>query len=224
MSARDPRLASTSCCAAIDPVAKKSDVSQLTPGGVEPSPPRNDHIYFALWPDPATRERIANVADAVQRTSGVRGNRTQPDRYHLTLNYLGEHPGFPEQLVSAAYSAAEQIDVERFDIVLDRAGSFANHEIPCWLGPSVPPVALQHLHDRLATSLFNAGIRVQRQRNLVPHVTILRQAKAELPKTPIAPIAWSVDEFVLIHNHLGVPRKYTVLRSWPLRGARAAPV
>jgi RNA 2',3'-cyclic 3'-phosphodiesterase len=191
--------------------------------GYEQTPAGNDHFYFALWPDRVTRQKIAAAAEGVLDSNGLRGSRTKPERYHLTLSYLGEYARFSERLVSAFCAAAEQVDTARFDILLDRAGSFSNREIPCWLGPSMPPVALRHLHDQLSTSLFKAGICVHRQRNLVPHVTILREASAALVRTPIAPISWSVGEFVLIHNHLGASPKYTALHSWSLRKVRSEP-
>jgi 2'-5' RNA ligase len=53
-------------------------------------------------------------------------------------------------------------------------------------------------------------------KNLVAHVTILRNADRLLRPTPIPSIAWPVQDFALIDSRLGAEARHTVLRRWPL--------
>ena len=47
-------------------------------------------------------------------------------------------------------------------------------------------------------------------------MTVRRDIRARLADIPVAPISWSVDDFVLVHSHDGV---YDVLQRWPLAHA-----
>lgn len=173
-------------------------------------------LFIALCPDDAIRAAIADAVAllASQQPSG--GRLIHPRRYHLTLQYLGDFVVLPQDLVVRASNAAGTVRAGAFELVLDRAGSFRNRSIPWWLGCTMPDTGLQILWDELGPALAKAGVRVQSGRKLVPHVTVLREAAAALPATPIAPIAWPVREFVLIHSQLGTRNAYELLGRWPL--------
>lgn len=78
------------------------------------------------------------------------------------------------------------------------------------------PGELAALWRALATAMQAAGIGFDTKLPLTPHVTVLRDTDVVLPMTPISPAVWQVDEFVLIHSHLGAQSHYTVLGRWPL--------
>ena len=66
--------------------------------------------------------------------------------------------------------------------------------------------------------MLQARVSLERLR-FVPHLTIARNAKIVLPPTPIEPIEWAVDEFVLIRSRLDLqPVRYDVIGRWPLQG------
>lgn len=50
------------------------------------------------------------------------------------------------------------------------------------------------------------------------HVTISYRAPGPLPTVKITPIAWTIDEVLLVHAG-GLPYRYDVLGRWPLRPA-----
>jgi 2'-5' RNA ligase len=80
-------------------------------------------LFFALWPAAALRKRIATtVAGLGDNAPG--GRRLNPDRYHLTLRFLGDFQPLRQSVLDDAIVAAGSIRLPPFDLVLDLAGSF----------------------------------------------------------------------------------------------------
>ena len=173
-------------------------------------------LFFALWPDDAVRRAIADTAEALRREQAPRGRWSNPDRYHMTLQFMGDHRPFPEDMVRRAMDAAARLAVPAFALRLDRAGSFRKRSAPWWLGCSARPGGLQRLWDDLSALLQEARVPYQSDRPLVPHVTILRAAHASLPNTPIPPVHWQVRDVVLVDSVQGPRSEYRVLGRWPL--------
>ena len=173
-------------------------------------------LFFALWPDDTVRRAIADTADALRRERAPRGRWSNPDRYHMTLQFIGDHRPFPADRARRAMDAAARLAVPAFALDLDRAGSFRKRSIPWWLGCSVKPDGLRALWDALSSSLAEARVPYQSDRPLVPHVTILRAAHPWLPDTPIPPVRWQVRDVVLIDSVQGPRSEYRVLGRWPL--------
>jgi 2'-5' RNA ligase len=181
-------------------------------GGRSPPPHR---LFFALWPDAATRTAIAAATDAVLQAQPAQGRRLRPDRYHLTLQFLGDIPAERRDAVlAAATAAAANVDSQAFDLVLDQAGGFANAHV-WWLGPAGGPDGLRALWDALAVELPHHGVKPKASPGFSPHLTIVRDVAARLPATPIAPIRWRVDRFVLIDSQ--PPKPYRIVGEWRLR-------
>lgn len=187
------------------------------PGRVAPARGEMHNVFFALWPDAETRARIAATAAVLRSGQARTGRWIRPDRYHLTVQFLGEHRALVDALVQSAVAAAAQVDAPPFDLVLDRAGSFDTQGMPCWLGCAETPVGLQQLHDQLAGSLIAQRGRADAHARLLPHVTILRDTDQPLQQRLRASLHWHVDEFVLIDSRIEPFAPYRVLGRWPLR-------
>lgn len=191
-------------------------------GPIAAAVPDRHRLFFALMPDAATRERIAGLAPALRQRHDGGGRLIAAQRYHLTLQYLGEFHALPEAIAERAIAAAQGLRLPSFDLTLDRAGSFRNSDIPWWLGCAQPDRGLTELWERLGVALAKSGVRVESGHSAhAPHVTIVRQAERALPITPIDPIAWHVDRFVLVHSLLPVhgAARYEELGAWHLAGA-----
>jgi 2'-5' RNA ligase len=134
----------------------------------------------------------------------------------MTLHFLGNHAALPAELVALACAAGDGARIGLFDLELDVAGSFPNRKVPWWLGCSAPPSGLHDLWEAIARAFQAGGSHALDDSQLVPHVTILRDAATRLSPMPIAPITWPVDEFVLVDSLLGPTAAYTILRRWPL--------
>jgi RNA 2',3'-cyclic 3'-phosphodiesterase len=180
----------------------------------EPARTAAHNLFFALWPDEAVRVQMEALATALDCDHHPRGRLLKPARYHLTLQFLGEHAEVTPQLVEDAMKAAGRVQAPAFDLSLDRAGSFHN---VWWLGSAQPPQGLQALWQALSIELMHARVKVVSPGRFTPHVTVVRDAAARLPPTPVAPIEWRVREFVLIDSQ--PPRPYTILHRWPLQDA-----
>ena len=76
------------------------------------------------------------------------------------------------------------------------------------------PDGLRLLWDALGHALMQRRVPVKTGAGFVPHLTIQRDVRRQLPSTPIAPLSWHVDEFVLFDSRSGRP--YEVLGRWPL--------
>lgn len=182
--------------------------------GGRPVPPHR--LFFALWPDAATRAAIAATTEAVLQAHPAQGRRLRPDRYHLTLQFLGDIPAERRDAVlAAATAAAASVDSPAFDLVLDQAGGFANARV-WWLGPGSAPDGLRALWDALAVELPRLGVKPKASPGFSPHLTIVRDVAARLPATPVAPIRWRVDRFALIDSQ--PPKPYRIVGEWLLRG------
>jgi 2'-5' RNA ligase len=181
------------------------------------APARELHnLFFALWPDEATRAGIAEIAARMQKNHPVPGHWLKPARYHLTLQFLGEHARLPADLVASACAAAARVRSPAFDLALDRVGSFANARV-CWLGCTQLPPQMLALFEQLGVLLAANGCRVVGGRQLVPHVTLLRDAEHELAFALSSALRWRVDEFVLIHSQIQPFLPYRIVERWPLR-------
>lgn len=187
---------------------------QLGLGGFGPPSHAEIHrLFFALTPDDAVRKQMAEAAAALRPAHAPRGRWINDQRYHLTLQFLGDFHELPQGDIVAAKQAASLVQVPAFDLPLDRAGGFSSSHV-WWLGCATMPDGLQTLWRELGLSLAKARVRTQRSHTLTPHVTVLRNAAAMLPPTPIAPVSWRVREFVLIHSNN--PNPYQVLGRWLL--------
>lgn len=174
-------------------------------------------LFFALWPDDATRIAIAAAA-ARLRTHAQGGRWTAVDRYHLTLQFLGTWSRLPDALIRSACAAAASARAPGFSITLDRVGSFRTRSHLWWLGCQRPEPLLP-LREVLARSLEDHGIAVA-SGPFVPHVTLVRGAGRRPPRDArLLPIVWPVLGFTLIHSESGAPEPYRVIGNWPLTAA-----
>ncbi len=165
-------------------------------------------LFFALWPGPGVRAELAALG--ARLAVGGRGNAVPEGKLHMTLAFLGE---VPVDRFEAACNAASRVRAESFDLVLDEAGSFRAARV-AWAGASHAPRALASLQSDLAGELGRAGFELE-SRPFAAHVTLVRRAAAAIASEPIAPVAWRVDEFVLVASDTG-RGTYEVGEKWRL--------
>jgi 2'-5' RNA ligase len=190
---------------------------QRIPRDTRRSPQGASHnLFFALWPSDAVRAEMAAAAGQLRADAAPEGRWIKPLRYHLTLHFLGNHASIPPAFLALALAAGDAVRTAPFELVLDRAGSFRSRDIPWWLGCEDASAGLRALGNAISESFKTAGSDALDRSRLTPHVTILRDAGAPLAPTPIAPIVWPVEEFVLIDSVLGAQANYTELRRWAL--------
>ena len=180
--------------------------AEREPEAAAPAPRRR--IFFALWPDAATRRAIVRAARAAVRHCG--GKPTTHANLHVTLAFLG--PVGAETL--AAVEALVLPPASPFTLVLDRLGLWERAQI-LWLAPSDPPPALVALERGLWDRLVALGF-TRDPRPYHPHVTLAR--KAQTARGRVARVVWPVESLALVESKTG-PRhsRYTVLKTWQFR-------
>jgi len=166
-------------------------------------------LFFALLPDAGLRARIAETAASLERVHGSGGRLLMAERYHLTLQFLGDFQPLPPALVVAARKAGDAMQPQAFDFVLDHAGSFPGSRV-WWLGGQRNE-ALHGLQQGLGTALLRAGARMQRG-SFAPHLTIARDVRHQIEPIPVDPIHWRVGGFALVESRPGQP--YEILQRW----------
>lgn len=174
--------------------------------GDEPGP-RRHRIFFALWPDDATRGAISRASRRVVRLSG--GRPTAKRNLHVTVAFLGAVDD--EGLERAA--AVPPIATGSFDLVLDRLGYFDGPRA-LWLGPTTMPPALTALEQSLWEGLEHAGFE-REPRIYLPHLTLARRARAV--DEIVTPVTWAATSLTLVES-IPLPHgvHYEPLRDWPL--------
>jgi 2'-5' RNA ligase len=163
---------------------------------------QKDRIFFACLPDAATAARIHALAGDLARANGFEGTLILPEHLHVTLFHLGDWAVLPEEIVRLARAAAADVALAPFDVAFARVESFRNRtgvhpfvltgEVAAWRG----------LHDALGAALKRAGLGGATQGAFKPHVTLLRDRVRAAP-AKLAPVAWRVADFVLVHSLLG---------------------
>jgi 2'-5' RNA ligase len=193
--------------------AAQAEASEAEPAQAEASAaeesaaPRRRRIFFALWPDEATRGAISRASRRAVRLSG--GRPTAKRNLHITVAFLG----MVDQEGLELAATVPPIETGPFDLVLDRLGYFKEAR-SLWLGPTEPPQALAALEQALWDGLEVVGFE-REPRIYRPHLTVARRGRA-VDET-VQPVHWNASSLTLVES-IPLPRgvHYEPLRDWPL--------
>jgi len=179
----------------------------LTESG--PAKPAMRRLFFALWPDDATRNALNRTGKWLHQHWG--GRRMRADTLHLTLVFLGD---LPAAQIDALLQGIQGIPIGAFELSLDQAGHWPHNRIG-WLGLSQPSQALESLVQALRDQLRTLDIAFD-ARPHTPHITLLRKAQGGAALECL-PVNWAVDGFVLVaSNPQADGAHYDVLQTWRL--------
>ena len=170
-------------------------------------------LFFALWPDEATRESLRRATRAAVRHCG--GKPVAPGQYHITLAFLGN---VPDEHFDALVGAAARVSVEPMTLTLLRFGYFPAPQV-LWIGPAETPERLRTLNRDLWAAMARAGLRAGLTPDPKPlhaHVTLARKVGVEHELSPPRPVAWHVDGFALVESDTDPEgATYKVVASFP---------
>ena len=186
---------------------------QLLFPGMEAARPLTDSLFFEIVPGTLARARRGAVTQDLRNKHALTG-KPLAERLHVSLHGIGEYPSCPDEIAARAIEAAASVTMAPFEVTFDRAMSFAGKagQLPLVLvGEATDGVAA--LQQALGGVLAKAGLAARRS---TPHVTLLYDVR-RVEEQPVAPIGWTVREFVLVHSLLG-RGLYKSLGRWPLRG------
>lgn len=146
-------------------------------------------LFYALWPDAATRTALLAWQARLQ------GKPVRAEKLHLTLAFLGQRPASE---LPALLAILEQLPAHPIDLLFDHASHFAQLAL-AWAALAQPSPALLALRAACMHALAQQGLapRFEHDR-FTPHVTLARQAPPA--SQDFAPIAWQADELVLVES------------------------
>lgn len=159
-------------------------------------------LFVALRP-PA--EAVADLKARLPRWP------TAPERWHLTLAFLGELAGSQE-----VHDQLLTVRAPAFDLQLEGSGTFGRQG-PVWVGVGEDVDALLDLQTDVARAVRAAGVPLERKAYR-PHLTVGRRGQP----SPAALAGyrgprWRVGEVELVRSDVGRQVVHTVLERYPLR-------
>lgn len=172
----------------------------------------SQRVFFALWPDEATRTAIDNFTrDAVAQCGG---RPIPPENFHMTLRFIGQADA---GALARMRRAAGRVRTEPLRFKLDQLGYWPEPAV-FWLGCRKAPDPLLRLVVNLNTELGSEGFLVE-TRPFKPHVTLARNARHAPDIELMEPVEWSSERFALVASRtLPEGAEYTTLEEWPLGG------
>lgn len=167
-------------------------------------------LFFALWPDDATRVALAAAAALLTLRDGRPVARAD---LHVTLAFLGE---VPQARVAELCAMAAALRQGPFELVIETAGWWRRSRV-VWLAPNSAPAPLAALAARLHDG---AGITAEAPTSYRPHVTVARGVRRPPGLLAGFSVPWAVRNFALIaSNSEATGARYQTLAQWPLAGA-----
>jgi 2'-5' RNA ligase len=179
-------------------------------------PKLTDRLFFAIYPDAVSAVRIARLAQDLRMAHGLNGSPFEKEHFHVTLNFLGDFPGVPHDVVAMATKAAATVAMTPFEIAFDRVASFGGRPggRPLVLRGGEDVAAVKLFQRALGVSLKKTGLPAKEARQCIPHLTLLYDDR-NIDEQAVETIRWTVREFVLVHSLLGRSR-HTPLARWQL--------
>jgi RNA 2',3'-cyclic 3'-phosphodiesterase len=174
-------------------------------------------LFFAVFPDAETRERIAAAARALELAG--RARLVTAENYHMTLAFLGE---VPDLKVAMVRKVGSTFRARGFAVRFDAYEYWSQAKVIVAAARELPS-SLQTLWQQLQASLAKHH-PARDQKPLKPHITIARQVRQAPLRQTMAPFSWKMQEFSLVRSDTGgTASLYTVVDTWPLLDKDAAP-
>lgn len=174
--------------------------------------PDTKRLFYALWPDAATRDALQQLQYHLQ----LDGRATPAANFHITLAFLGEQP---LSALPALQRILTEVRCPPLSLAIDCSGYFSRLRL-AWAGMHNPPERLFQLHAQLLAQLKAAGIAVKPSPGFRPHVTLARNTSAP-PAMQSAPIFWQASDIVLAESQIsqepGQGALYRILDQHPLK-------
>jgi RNA 2',3'-cyclic 3'-phosphodiesterase len=188
---------------------------QLSLPGLEPSP-ELDLLFFALVPAAEQVQQIARLGGRLLLELGLTGQPIATERLHVSLHIVGAWHGLSQAAVRAAKEVGASFSRRPFEIIFDRAMSFAGNR--AFVLRTSGCLALASLHHALGIEMKKAGIGRSVTPRFTPHMTLLYGDRMVAERS-IEPVRWIVRDLVLVQSLRGRGEsKHNHLARWPLRG------
>jgi 2'-5' RNA ligase len=173
--------------------------------------PRARRVFFAIWPDAATRERLAALSEAAHAAFG--GRRMRADTLHMTLAFIGD---VASARVDSVLRAGDELHrLPALSMSIDQLRCWRDNRI-VWCGPTAFPDALGAVAEQLGQRLSAEGFRLD-ARPFAAHATLLRNADCTRAAAGFEAFEWKVSQIVLVESSLAAAgARYAIVGRWPL--------
>ncbi len=164
-------------------------------------------LFFALWPDDATRLALSQLIDHLDSKIG---KPVSPHNFHVTLVFLGN---VDQTTIAAIKQRAAELSVEPFQLIFESVSFWQQPKVICLTCHTVPQQAFD-LASKLDRIARQCGLQTD-TRPYVPHIALTRHAQESSTDT-IKPIVLRADSFCLVQS-CSEPEGvvYRVLQRWP---------
>ena len=159
-------------------------------------------LFVALWPDPPTREAVAQWQRAWTWPHGAA--LVPAERLHLTLHFLGNVP--VQRL--AGVTDGLKAPFEPFFLEFGWPDVWPNGVAV--LRPVLMPACLLRLHETLSQRVADLGLPVD-DRPFQPHLTLARRAMGAQPPPHGPRLRWEADQGYVLALSLPGGAGYEVL-------------
>jgi 2'-5' RNA ligase len=165
-------------------------------------------LFFALWPDEATRLELTRL---IKTFDAQAGKPVPAHNFHVTLVFLGN---VDQAMIVEIKQRAADVIVKPFALIFERVNYWLQPKVLCLTCNTVPQQIVD-LASKLESVARQCGLKTD-IRPYIPHITLARHAQVS-PNQVIKPMVWCADAFCLvesINESEGVV--YRVLQRWPL--------
>lgn len=168
-------------------------------------------LFFALWPDAATRQALVKTSRALL---GRRVKLVPAENLHITLAFAGPVTAPVRDCLVAAADAIRGVP---FELTLDHVGHWPRPRI-LWVGPTHTPPGLWSLVEALNLAFESCGLQ-RETRPFQAHVTLARKIGKAPTLAEMVSITWSISDFSLVESVTDAHgASYRRLVSWKLEG------
>jgi 2'-5' RNA ligase len=187
---------------------------QLSLPGLEPSP-ELDFLFFAFLLAEEDAPQIVRLRERLRLELGLTGRSIAAERLHVSLHTIGAWHGLSQAAVRTAKGVGASFSKRSFEIVFDRAMSFAGNG--AFVLRASAEMTLTSFHCDLGSEMKKAGIGRCVTPRFTPHMT-LAYSDRMVTERSIEPVRWTVRDFALVQSLRGRGEsKHTHLARWPLR-------
>jgi RNA 2',3'-cyclic 3'-phosphodiesterase len=177
-------------------------------------------LFFALLPPEEISPAIETLAGTLQHAHRLRGRRITKDRLHNTVAPVWDLRCTLEENIQRATWIGTRINYPPFQVRFEWTGSFrvGGERYPLVMRGEDGLKPLIGFQREVRSQMARAGFVVAQ--HYTPHITLL-WANRCVDEYPIAPIGWTVRDFVLVMSLAGQSRHIPVAR-WQLHETRTA--
>jgi 2'-5' RNA ligase len=175
-------------------------------------------LFVALVPPPAVREEVARAVARLPSAIRAELKRIAPERYHLTLAFLGD---VPEEHTAPLVNCLSSAALDSPPLKLHVAGSGHFDERVLWLGLHGDTKPMRALAASVTEAVTSSGLALA-QKPYRPHLTVARPRNdgsvveaADAMASYDGP-SWVARDLFLMRSRLGVHPTYEPQKSWPL--------